>query len=80
MGKHEGPAPAKVETKVWASTAATFLTSGAIAALNSVQENHALLGSMPTALQGLVIVLAPTLVTFLSGWAARHSPREPKAE
>jgi hypothetical protein len=79
VSKHAAPpqdARVKVEKKVWAATAATFFTSGAIAVLNDVQSKPELLGSLPPLLQTLVILFGPPLVTFLSGYAAKHTPRD----
>lgn len=77
MAKHSAPpvATAKVERKVWAASAATLATSLGIAVLNDVQDRPELLGPLPPLLQTLLIVCAPTLVTFLSGYAAKHTPR-----
>lgn len=66
---------AKVEAKVWASTAATLVVSVLIAGLNDVQTHPELLGSTPAWLQTLVIALVPTGATFLSGYMAKHTPR-----
>jgi hypothetical protein len=65
----------KVETKVWAATTAAFVVSVAVGLLNAVQDNHSLLGSLPTALQTVILIMAPTVVTFLAGWTAKHTPR-----
>ncbi len=68
---------APVEAKVKSATTATFLVSLLIAVLNAVVADDALLGPLPPWLQAVVIAAAPTAVTFLSGWAARHTPRSP---
>ncbi|MEV5472948.1 holin [Streptomyces sp. NPDC052207] len=65
----------KVEAKVWAATTAAFIASVAVSLLNAVQDNHALLGSLPGPLQAVILIVAPTAVTFLAGWAAKHTPR-----
>lgn len=70
---------APVEEKVRVATAASFLVSVAIAVLNSVAADSALLGPLPDWLQVAVIALVPAAVTFLSGWAARHTPRGPSS-
>lgn len=68
-------ANAPVETKVKASTAATFCVSLLVAVLNAVVADSTLLQPLPSWLQGPLLALAPTAVTFLSGWAAQHTPR-----
>jgi predicted membrane protein len=67
----------KVEAKVWAATTAAFVVSVVVSLLNEVQDNHALLGSLPGALQAVILIVAPTAITFLAGYAARHTPRSP---
>lgn len=69
---------APVEAKVKAATTATFLVSLLLAVLNAVQADSSLLGPLPTWLQSVVIAVVPTAITFLSGWAARHTPRLPQ--
>lgn len=66
---------APVETKVKASTAATFAVSLLAMLLNAVVGNSQLLHPLPAWLQGLVIAVAPPLATFVAGWAAPHTPR-----
>jgi len=65
----------KIEAKVWAATTAAFIASVTVSLLNAVQDNHALLGSLPGALQAVILVVAPTAATFLAGYAAKHTPR-----
>jgi hypothetical protein len=67
----------KIELKVIAATAATFAVSIAVALLNAVEAQHELLGSLPGALQFVTLAVIPTVVTFLSGYLARHTPRGP---
>jgi hypothetical protein len=62
----------KVEAKVWAATTAAFAASVVVSLLNAVQDNHALLGSLPGPLQAVILI-----VTFLAGYATRHTPRSP---
>lgn len=79
------PAPAqpstlerwKIELKVIAATAATFVISLVLAVLNEIQNHHELLGSTPGALQFVIVAVIPTAVTFLSGYMAKHTPRLP---
>jgi uncharacterized membrane protein len=65
----------KVEAKVWAATAATFGVSILISVLNAVQADHDLLGPVPATDQTLILIIAPTVVTFLGGYLAKHTPR-----
>lgn len=69
---------APVEKKVTAASAATYLAStGLLAILAAVQDNARLVGWLPDSLAPFVLALVPTAVTFVSGWAARHTPRGP---
>lgn len=72
-------ANAPIEAKVKSATAATFIVSLVIAVLNAVVANDSLLKPLPSWLQPVIIALAPTAVTFLSGWSASHTPRGPSA-
>ncbi|MFE5630597.1 holin [Streptomyces sp. NPDC056543] len=65
-----------VETKVKVASAAAFLaSSGLLAILAAVQDNARLLSWMPDAVAPFVLALVPTAITFVSGWAAKHTPR-----
>lgn len=64
-----------IETKVKASTAATFGASAVIAVLNQAVADDTLMGSTPAWVQTLALLVVPSAVTFLSGWKARHTPR-----
>lgn len=66
---------APVEKKVTAATWAAALVGIAITVLNELPGNAQLMGPLPAWLQGVLTVVVPPLVTFLSGWAARHTPR-----
>lgn len=69
---------APVEKKVTAASVATFLAStGLLALLATVQDNAQLVGFLPDAVAPFILALIPTAVTFISGWAAKHSPRGP---
>ncbi|MCO4699299.1 hypothetical protein LRR80_05393 [Streptomyces sp. RO-S4] len=69
---------APVEKKVTAATAATFVGSTALlGALEAVRDNAELVGWLPPALAPFVLALVPTAITFVSGWAAKHTPRGP---
>lgn len=66
---------APIEAKVKAATAGSFVVSLLIAVLNAVSTDHGILGSLPQWLQGVVIAVVPTLVTFLAGFQAPHTSR-----
>jgi hypothetical protein len=69
---------APVEKKVTAASVAAYLAStGLLAILAAVQNDARLVGWMPDALAPFVLALVPTALTFVSGWAARHTPRGP---
>lgn len=65
----------RIEKKVKAATLGAFVSSAVIATLNAWMADDSLLGSMPGWAQTLIVALGPTAVTFLSGWAARHTPK-----
>ena len=67
---------APIETKVKASTTATFLVGLALAVLNGVQEDTSLLGPLPAWLQAPILAVVPPALAFLAGYQARHTPRE----
>ncbi|WP_407648648.1 peptidoglycan-binding protein [Actinacidiphila epipremni] len=50
------------------ATTTAFVASVVVSLLNAVQDNHALLGSLPGALQAIILIVAPTAATFLPGW------------
>lgn len=67
---------ASVEKKVTAATAGTYVASTALlAGLETVQDHNELVGWMPSALTPFVLALVPAAISFVSGWAARHTPR-----
>ena len=67
---------APVEKKVTAATAAAYVGStGLLAGLEAVQDHAELVGWMPSALAPFVLALVPAAITFVSGWAAKHTPR-----
>ncbi|MFF8290416.1 holin [Streptomyces sp. NPDC016309] len=69
---------APVEKKVTAATTAAYLAStGLLAALTAVQDNAGLLGWLPNPLEPFALALVPAAITFVGGWAARHTPRGP---
>lgn len=64
----------KVESKVIASTAGSFVISTALAQLNGMSDAQILdgLGLNPT-VQFLVILFLPPIITFASGWLTRSN-------
>lgn len=62
-----------VEVKVTSATVASFVASLTIAMLNGVVGDHAILGNLPAFWQWLVIITAPTIITFLSGYLKSSS-------
>ncbi|MBV7671364.1 holin [Streptomyces halstedii] len=67
---------APVEKKVTAASAGAYLAStGLLASLAAVQDNARLVEWMPDGLAPFVLALVPAAVTFVGGWAARHTPR-----
>jgi hypothetical protein len=65
-----------VEQKVKASSAAAYLGSTALLGiLAAVQSDTRLVGWMPDAVAPFVLALIPTAITFVSGWATKHTPR-----
>lgn len=67
--------PWMVEAKVVATTAAMALVGVGLTVLNEVPGNASLMGSVPGWLQGLITLAAPPLITFVTGWRTRHTPR-----
>lgn len=69
---------APVEKKVSVATLAAYLAStGLLAILTSIQDNAGLVAGLPDGLEPFVLALVPTAVTFVAGWAAKHTPRRP---
>lgn len=67
---------AKIETKVKASTAATYLGSTALLeVLTTVQDQPIVLGALPGWVAPWLLALLPTAVTAVAGYRARHTPR-----
>ena len=65
-----------VETKVKASTAGAYIAStGVLASLAAIQDNARLLSWMPDAVAPFVLALVPAAISFVGGWAAKHTPR-----
>lgn len=68
-------ATARVEAKVKAATAATSAVGLVLAVLTWVQDHPESLPMLPRWAQGVILLVVPPLVTFASGWLARHTPR-----
>lgn len=65
-----------VEKKVTAATASTYVGSTALlAGLEAVQDHNELVGFLPSGLAPFVLALVPAAITFVAGWAAKHTPR-----
>ncbi len=64
-----------IETKVIASTIGALLVSTVIAWLNTLEGDPHLLGPLPVWAQTLLLIVIPAVVTFLSGYQAKHTPR-----
>lgn len=66
---------APVETKVTAATLATGLAGVVLALLTWLQDNPGLISALPDTYEGMLWLLVPVLITFISGWLAPHTPR-----
>ncbi|SDM46124.1 hypothetical protein SAMN04487981_101595 [Streptomyces sp. cf386] len=67
---------ARVEKKVTAATAGTFVGSTALlGGLEAVRDNAELVSWMHPGLAPFVLALVPTAITFVSGWVTKHTPR-----
>lgn len=67
---------APVEKKVTAATAGTYVGSTALlAGLEAVEDHAELVSWMPPGLAPFVLALVPAAITFVSGWATKHTPR-----
>jgi hypothetical protein len=60
---------AQTEVKVSASTGGALVASLVLAILNATVANSSVLGGLPAWLQFILLAVAPTLVTWLSGYA-----------
>ncbi|MHC3392102.1 holin [Streptomyces lavendulocolor] len=69
---------APVEKKVTAASVAAYLAStGLLAILTAIQDNAGLVGGLPDSVEPFLLALVPTAITFVAGWAAKHTPRRP---
>lgn len=69
------PSTRRVETKVLIATLMTGLAGLGAAMLNAFSANSTLMGILPPWAQFLIATLVPPLVTFLTAYAAPHTPR-----
>lgn len=71
------PAPSKpIEKKVTWSAVGTYLGGVALlAVLNAVNSDASLISGLPDWLEAIVLPLIPGVVSFASGYFARHTPR-----
>jgi hypothetical protein len=63
----------KAEVKVWASAMGTLFIGVLLAVLNAVLADSTILGSLPSALQTLILVVIPPIISFLSGYYKRSN-------
>ncbi len=68
------PSPQLEHKTIW-TTVVALLAGAAVAALNGLQADSSLLGGIPATYQTLILALVPSLVVFLSGYAAPHTIR-----
>jgi hypothetical protein len=67
---------APVEKKVTIATVGAYLGStGLLAILTAVQGDAGLVAPLPDATEPFVLALIPAAITFVGGWAAKHTPR-----
>lgn len=69
---------AKVETKVWWGTLGFYLAGVVVLALTNAftaNDNQLLIAAMPDVIEPFVLPAVPAVVGFITGWAARHTPR-----
>ncbi|MDJ0461545.1 holin [Streptomyces sp. H27-C3] len=69
---------APVEKKVTFATVAAYLGStGLLAILTAVQGDAGLVAPLPDPAEPFVLALIPASITFVAGWAAKHTHRGP---
>lgn len=67
---------APVEKKVTVASVAAYLGSvGLLAVLTAIQGDAGLVAPLPDPTEPFVLALIPTALTFVGGWAAKHTPR-----
>ncbi|MFF5655185.1 holin [[Kitasatospora] papulosa] len=76
MSSAPAPVPARIEKKVTAASAFTYLVSLAgLAVLGGVTDHPSLVSWMPDLLEPFVLSLVPAASAAIAGWAAPHTPR-----
>lgn len=66
------------EAKVKAAAIGSYLGSlGLLAIVEELNGNQELLSFLPVWVEVPLVALLPSLVTFLTGWKAEHTPRPP---
>lgn len=60
--------------KVVATTLGTTIVMVAVAILNAVQSSPGLLGSLPTPVQTVILVVIPSVLVFLAGYQTPSAP------
>jgi hypothetical protein len=74
---HAKPA-AKVERKVTMATLGAYLGGVVILAVVNAftsNDNQLLLATLPDVVEPFLLPVVPAVVTFISGWASKHTPR-----
>lgn len=77
-GHAKAGSTAKIESKVWWATAGAYVAGVvALAIVNAVtgDDNALLLAALPDAIEPFVLPIVPAVVSFITGWAAKHTPR-----
>lgn len=74
MATVKAVSPIHLERKVVVQTVLTGLATAALAVLNGLNGSD-LLAGLPAWAQSLVIFVAPTAISFLGGYLAKHSLR-----
>lgn len=70
---HAAPVPTTngLSPKAVAATVVSGLVGIVVALLNGLQADPAMLGSLPTWAQSLVLLLVPPVITFLAAYQAK---------
>lgn len=68
------PTPDVVESKLVAASIITLLAGIAVALLNAVQADSSILGSLPPAVQFVILAAIPPVLSFAAGYV-QHSNR-----
>jgi hypothetical protein len=68
-------AKAPIETKVKAASLGSYLGGVLLMAILNAATNVNIIAGLPDWLESLLAPVLTTAITFLSGWAAKHTPR-----